>query len=187
MNQHSNIKNIILETPRVLLRPFCIEDVVPFAKICANPNVMRYIGDGKPISIDVIREKMQAWIKFYETQQHGLMALIFKETQELIGFCGFLHQIVDGDEYIELGYRLDEPYWGKGIATEAATAVRDYAFKKLNISQLISIIHHENHASKHVAEKLGMHLMKKTHFHNVIVDIYCITSNHPDTNIENKS
>lgn len=171
----NNLQTVI-ETTRLILRPFCIKDIEPFAKICANPNVMRYIGDGKPVSLDIIREKIQAWIELYEKQKHGLMALILKETQSLIGFCGFLHQMVDEEAYIELGYRLDEVYWGKGIATEAATAVRDYAFQTLNLPQLISIIHHQNFASKHVAEKIGMHRMKQTHFHNILVDIYFIAN-----------
>ena len=123
--------NRIIETDRIFLRSFAIKDIEPFAKICSNPNVMRYIGDGQPVSLDVIAEKIPEWIELYEKQKYGLMALVFKETNELIGFCGFIHQIVDGDEYIELGYRLDEAYWGKGIATEAALAVRDYAFNVL--------------------------------------------------------
>lgn len=105
--------NRIIETDRIFLRPFCIDDIEPFAKICSNPNVMRYIGDGQPVGLDIIAEKIPEWIELYEKQKYGLMALVLKKTNELIGFCGFIHQIVDGDEYIELGYRLDELYWEK--------------------------------------------------------------------------
>ena len=166
--------NRIVETDRIFLRLFCIDDIEPFAKICINPNVMRYIGDGKPVGLDIITEKIPEWIALYKKQKYGLMALVLKETDELIGFCGFINQTVDGDEYIELGYRLDEAYWGKGIATEAAVAVRDYAFNVLEIPMLISIIHHENDASKRVAKKVGMRLMKKTNFKNVSVDVFCL-------------
>ena len=164
--------NRIIETERILLRPFCIKDIERFAKICANPNVMRYIGDGKPVSRNVIAEKIPEWIELYEKQKYGLMALVMKDTDELIGFCGFIHQTVDEVEYIELGYRLDEAYWGKGIATEVAVAVRDYAFNVLEIPMLISIINHQNDASKHVAKKVGMQLMKQTNFKNVLVDVF---------------
>lgn len=170
--------NNIIETDRIYLRPFCPDDIESFAKICANPNVMRYIGDGKPVSRDVIAIKIPEWIELYEKQKYGLMVLIFKETKALIGFCGFIHQIVDGDEYIELGYRLDEEYWGKGIATETAVAVRDYAFNVLKIPILISIINHQNDASKRVAKKVGMKFMKQTNFKNVLVDVFCIEKNH---------
>ena len=166
--------NRIIETDRIFLRPFCIDDIEPFAKICANPNVMRYIGDGKPVSLDIIAEKIPEWIELYEKQKYGLMALVMKETNELIGFCGFIHQTVDEVEYIELGYRLDEAYWGKGIATKAAVSVRDYAFNALDIPMLISIIHHQNDSSKRVAKKVGLRLMKQTNFKNVLVDVFCL-------------
>lgn len=164
--------NRIIEIDSIFLRPFCMDDIEPFAKICANPNVMRYIGDGKPVNHDSIAKKISEWIELYEKQKYGLMALVMQETNELIGFCGFIHQIVDEIEYIELGYRLDEAYWGKGIATKAAVAVRDYAFNVLNIPMLISIIHHQNDASKRVAKKVGMRLMKQTNFKHVLVDVF---------------
>lgn len=166
--------NRILETERILLRPFCLEDIDRFSEICANPNVMRYIGDGMPVGRDVIAQKIPEWMAWYEKQKYGLMALVIKATNELIGFCGFIHQTVDGSEYIELGYRLDEAYWGKGIATEAAVAVRDYAFNVLKFPVLISIIHHQNEGSKRVANKVGMRWMKQTNFKNVCVDVFCL-------------
>lgn len=166
--------NRIIETDRIFLRPFCIADIEAFSKICANPNVMRYIGDGKPVSLAVIAEKIPEWIELYEKQKYGLMALVLKETNELIGFCGLIHQTVDGEAFIELGYRLDEAYWGKGIATEAAMAVRDYAFNELNIPMLISIMHHQNAPSKRVAKRIGMEFMKQANFKNVLVDVFCL-------------
>lgn len=73
---------------------------------------------------------------------------------------------------------MSEEYWGKGIATEAAVAVRDYAFNVLEIPMLISIINHQNDASKRVAKKVGMKLMKQTNFKNILVDVFCIEKNH---------
>ena len=166
--------NRIIETERIYLRPFCIGDIEPFATICANPKVMRYIGDGKPVSRNIIADKIPQWIGLYEQQEYGLMALVIKDMNKLIGFCGLLHQTVDGDQYIELGYRLDEAYWGKGLATEAAVAVREYAFNVLEIPMVISIIHHQNAASKRVVKKMGMKLMKRTEFNQVLVDVFYI-------------
>jgi [ribosomal protein S5]-alanine N-acetyltransferase len=51
----------LIETERTFLRPFCIDDIERFAKICANPNVMRYIGNGKPVSRDIIADKISEW------------------------------------------------------------------------------------------------------------------------------
>ena len=163
-----------LETKRLLLRPFHTQDVDRFAQICANPNVMRYIGNGTPESRTIVTSKIKTWIELYEQQGYGLMALVMKETNELIGFCGLMYQVVDEEACVELGYRLDEPYWGRGIATEAAVAVKNHAFNQLNIPMLISIIHHENINSKRVAHKVGMKLMKMTSFKDKPVDIFCI-------------
>ena len=106
-----------------------------------------------------------------------MLALTLKGNHQLIGFCGLLHQIVDEENFIELGYRLDQAFWGNGMATEAALAIKNYALNELKIPTLISIIHHENMASKKVASKVGMTLLKKTNFKDVLVDVFYLTNN----------
>jgi RimJ/RimL family protein N-acetyltransferase len=91
-------------------------------------------------------------------------AVIFREDQQLIGYCGFFAQIVDEIEELEIGYRLDPAYWNRGIATEAARAVRDHAFNALQLRRVISLIHPDNVASRRVAEKNGMTAEKSTVF-----------------------
>jgi len=167
---------VTIETERLVLRPFTMDDLDEFALICADPQVMRFIGDGKPVSKEIVKDRMQSWINEFEECGYGLMALILKENNKLLGFCGFLHQIVDEESYIELGYRLETAFWGRGIATEAAMAVRDYALNQLKFTSLISIIHVDNEASKKVAQKIGMRLMKKTTFKGNLVDIFCLNA-----------
>jgi ribosomal-protein-alanine N-acetyltransferase len=89
---------------------------------------------------------------------------VFRENNCLIGYCGFFAQVVDGIEELEIGYRVDPAYWGRGIATEAARAVRDHGFNQLKLPRLISLIHRDNHPSRRVAEKNGMTLEKETVF-----------------------
>lgn len=171
------IENFKITTDRLSMRPFNRGDVQAFSKICENPEVMRYIGNGKPLDIDTVRSNITNWIALYEQRGYGLFALILKENNQLIGFCGLIHQMVDEENFIELGYRLDQAFWGKGMATEAALAIKNYALNQLKIPTLISIIHHENVASKNVALKIGMKLMKKTTFKDVVVDVYSLTTN----------
>ncbi len=165
----------VVETDRLLMRPFCSNDIDVFSAICADPDVMKYIGGGahdrKQTQIKVAK-----WIKAYENQGFGLIVLIHKKSNELIGFCGLIKQVVDDKECIELGYRLAKKYWGQGLATEAAQEVKDHAFNVLNIQKLISIIHLENIASKKVASKVGMLLIKKTIIQGIDVEIYGITN-----------
>lgn len=100
------------------------------------------------------------------------LALLLREERRLIGYCGFFRQVVDDVDEIEIGYRLHPDYWNRGLATEAARAVRDYAFEVLKLERVISLIHPENHASRRVTEKNGMTLEKKTTFRGVPVLVF---------------
>jgi len=166
------MKNI--ETKRLIMRPFEMTDVAPFSAICADEEVMRYIGGGVHGEAET-KIKIKLWISRYREDGFGLLALNHKKTNEFIGFCGLIRQVVDNKKQFELGYRLARKYWGVGLATEAAMAVRDHAFNHLDIQALISIIHPENTQSKNVAKKVGMDLIKETIFQGVPVEIYGIS------------
>ena len=114
-------------------------------------------------------ERILAW------QKRGLpsqFAPLSRADNRLIGYCGF-HQEVDGTN--EIGYRLHPTYWNKGLATEAAQAVRDHAFRDLNLSRVISLIHPENGASRRVAEKIRMQFERKTVFKGFPALVFAIS------------
>ena len=106
------------------------------------------------------REQMQRWLQRNLDHQneygYGLFSIILKETGELIGDCG-LEQMEDQGA-AELGYDFRSDFWNQGYATEAACAVRDYAFDVVKLPRLISLIRVGNLSSKRVAEKVGMAL-----------------------------
>src|SRR5437879_4024094 len=104
----------------------------------------------------------------------SLFAVIERETGTLIGYCGFLHQEVDGAKEIEIGYRLHPDFWNRGLATEAARAVRDHAFANLQLERVISLIHADNHASRRVTEKNGMTIEKRTTFRGFPTIVFSI-------------
>src|SRR5439155_1198555 len=110
----------VLETSRLLLRPFREEDIDLMAPLMANPDFMRF-------SLGIFaREQTAAFLdKVVGWQRRGLpsqFAVIHRSDNRLIGYCGFVHQEVDGIEEIEIGYRLDPDYWNRGFATETAHA-----------------------------------------------------------------
>jgi RimJ/RimL family protein N-acetyltransferase len=92
---------------------------------------------------------------------YGLFSVILKTDGTLIGDCRLEQMEVDGQSIVELGYDFRSAYWNQGFATEATTAVRNYAFGVLQLPQLISLICVENLASKRVAEKIGMKLIEE--------------------------
>ena len=152
----------ILETPRLILRPFREDDLDLLAPLMAHTDFMRF-------SLGVYsREQTAAFLdKVIGWQRRGLpsqFAVIYREENRLIGYCGFFHQQIDGIDEIEIGYRLHPDYWNQGLATEAAQAVRDHGFTDLNLPRVISLIHPDNLPSRRVADKNGMTLEKETVF-----------------------
>ncbi|MBF5060208.1 GNAT family N-acetyltransferase [Candidatus Neptunochlamydia vexilliferae] len=163
---------MILETKRLIIRDFSEEDLDALAPILGDPQVMEYSMTG-PLSREDTSTCLQKRIfQHYQEHGYGLWALISKETSQLIGFAGPIHQEVDGEKCVEIGYRLAPSEWGEGLATKAVIAIRDYAIKELKLDKLIAIIEPTNIRSTRVAEKAGFKLAKQTIFHGFNVGIY---------------
>jgi RimJ/RimL family protein N-acetyltransferase len=153
---------MIIETQRLILRAFHEEDLDSLAELMANPDFMRF-------SLGVFtREQTAAFLeKVLNWNRAGLpsqFAVIIRSNGTLVGYCGFFHHEVDKRAEIEIGYRLHPAYWNRGLATEAAQAVRNHAFRDLKLPRVISLIHPDNILSRRVAEKNGMKLEKETVF-----------------------
>jgi RimJ/RimL family protein N-acetyltransferase len=151
-----------LQTVRLVLRPFEEGDLDLLTDLMANSDFMRFSsGVFSREKTQAFLEKVLGWNRAGLPSQFGVT---LGETGRLIGYCGFFHQQVDGESEIEIGYRLHPDYWNKGYATEGACAVRDHGFRDLRLSRVISLIHPQNVASRRVAEKVGMHLERRTIF-----------------------
>ena len=147
----------VIATARLLLRPMRAGDVDELLGVFGDPQVMASFGV-EPFD----RDQMQRWLRrnldHQERHGYGLFTVILKVSGHLIGNCGLEHMELDGRPEIELGYDLRSDHWGRGLATEAATAVRDYAFAALAVPRLVSLIRRGNDASRRVAEKVGLRL-----------------------------
>jgi len=164
---------IIAETHRLVVRHFSDNDLEYLAAILADPEVMKFSLKGVKTKTET-KELIRRIISDYQSKGCGLYAVILRENKQLIGYCGFFFWSIAGKEEVEIGYRLDPKYWGRGLATEAAIAVRNYGFEKFNFSSLISIIEAENIASIRVAQKIGMEYEKDYIFMGMSVKIYRI-------------
>ncbi len=154
---------IICETERLILREFVSDDLDDLAEIMADPDVMFFSPTG-PRSLNATELYLSKTIDKNRKNGFGKWAVVHKRNNILIGICGLQRAEIDGNIEIELGYRFAKSYWGKGFATEAARAVKDYAFKVLNITALISCIEKENSASIRVAQKNGLRFWKESSF-----------------------
>jgi RimJ/RimL family protein N-acetyltransferase len=151
---------MILQTARLILRPFAESDLDRIVDLMANEEFMKF--SMGPMTREQAARFLQKVIGWNRAGLPSQFAMIDRETGRLIGYCGFLHQEVDGAKEIEIGYRLHPDFWNRGLATETAHAVRDHAFRDLQLERVISLIHPDNHASRRVTEKNGMTIEKRT-------------------------
>jgi RimJ/RimL family protein N-acetyltransferase len=149
-----------LETDRLRLRLFREADLDAYAEICADPQVMRYIGTGQPFSRAEAWRSMAAILGHWQLRGYGLWAVEEKASGALIGRIGCWYP--EGWPDFEIGWMLRPNSWGKGFAVEAARASIKYAFEQLGRTQIISLIQPENQRSIQVAERLGETLARRS-------------------------
>ena len=164
-----------LATARLYLRSFREGDLEALTVLTANEDFMRFSGSGAldpEKTATLLEERIMVRTR---ADAPALFAVFLRAEEKMIGYCGFLLQTVDGVEELEIAYRLHPDYWNRGIASEASQAVRDHAFRDLNLARVISLIHPNNHASRRVAEKMGMHFEKHTIFKTFPTDLFAIS------------
>ena len=144
---------VALETPRLLLRKLRESDWEPYAAMCADPEVMRYLGTGVTLGRDDAWRSISGMLGHWQLRGYGMWALESKETGEFLGRAGFLDP--PGWPGFELGWVLAKPHWGRGYAIEAARVALRHAFDVLRKDRVISLIRPANARSIRVAEALG--------------------------------
>ncbi len=155
----------VLETERLVLRPPVPEDVEALAPMYADREVMRYLGNGRTLTHDETERSVQRMIEGWGADGFGLFTTVRRDDETVIGRVGLIlwnpetwepvRASSQGSKELEVGYTIGKPYWGQGYATEAASAVRDFALERLGARRLIALIIQGNDASERVALKLG--------------------------------
>jgi ribosomal-protein-alanine N-acetyltransferase len=149
----------MIETERLLLRKPRLDDAADLAVAYADPETMRFMGDGSTATREQVEQEIRRWLERWESWGLSLCSLERREDGRIVGRAGFLlwdpeTWEIPGDE-TELGWLLVREHWGRGYATEAALALRDWAFEERGLRRLISLIGHENVRSLRVAERIG--------------------------------
>lgn len=154
---------IFIETQRLILREILPTDLEGMFELDSDKEVHKYLGNNPVIH----KEQTIKTIDFIKQQYvaHGIgrWAIIDKKTKDFIGWAGlkFVTDLTNNHvNYYDLGYRLIKRYWGQGIATEAATALLDYAFQELGTDEVYAMADCENAGSNKILEKIGFIFME---------------------------
>lgn len=141
---------------RVVLRRWRLDDYEPFAKMKADPEVMRYFPS------TLMREQSDRLIERIESEfeenNFGLWAVETVDAKQFIGFVGIVRPKFEAHftPCVEIGWRLAREFWGHGYAPEAARVVLKDGFERCGLDEIVSMTTVTNEKSRRVMEKIGM-------------------------------
>ena len=150
---------MIIETKRLLLREYTMDDFDALYEILSDPETMQHYP--KPYDEEGTRRWLTWSLDNYEKYGFGLWAMVLKKTGELIGDCGVTMQNIDGEMLPEIGYHVHKKYWRQGFAKEAARAVRDWVFRNTSFDAVYSYMKYTNVGSYSTAIATGMKKVKE--------------------------
>jgi RimJ/RimL family protein N-acetyltransferase len=160
----------LLTTRRLLIREFTDRDLDPYAAMLGDPETMRYYP--RPYTREEARGFIERNAARYLANGFGVWVLEDEDTGAFLGDCGLAVSLVEGIAEVEIMWHVIRDRWRQGLATEAATAVRDHAFSSLGLRRLIALVRPDNGPSRGVAEKLGMEVEREAIFHDLLHLIY---------------
>lgn len=160
---------LVLETERLLLRPFTTDDA-PFALTLLNePSFLRFIGDKKVRTIEDARQYiLNGPMACYQQNDFGLLVIELRDSHTPIGMCGLLKR--EELPHPDMGFAFLPDYWGQGFAFEAANAVLNDARERLKLNEILAIVNPDNDASINLLGRLGFRFLVE----NGEVDLYAL-------------
>jgi ribosomal-protein-alanine N-acetyltransferase len=143
----------ILNTPRLLLRPWTEDDADDLFAAFSDPEAMRY-WDGPPKrSVEEVKQYIRG-SRMAHPDTHAGWAVVLKDTGRAVGFVNYHHRDVLNCR-LEIGYILSRSFWRKGLMTEAVSALLNYCFDHLLVHRVEATTDPENVASRQFLEGLG--------------------------------
>jgi ribosomal-protein-alanine N-acetyltransferase len=161
-----------IETDRLRLRRLRGSDVDNLAALFADPNVMRYVGNGQPCDRAETEKALVSITAHWHRHGFGRWAVEEKGSREFVGYGG-LRSLFGTPEVV---YHLATRHWGKGYATEMARAFLKFGFDEKRFYRIVAIAKPANTASIQVMKKLGMHFEMQTRYYDIEVIQYAITA-----------
>ncbi|WP_426091270.1 GNAT family N-acetyltransferase [Flavobacterium sp. DSR3-2] len=155
---------LILETDRLILREMLLLDAKALFKMDSNPKVHQYLWNKPLTDISEVHSSIEFVRAQYIQNNIGRFVVILKETNELIGWAGLKYNIEmvnNKVDFYDIGYRLNEKFWGKGYASEASFAWLNYGFNVMKIKVMEAAAHTENIASNRILQKIGLKMTEQ--------------------------
>ena len=153
------MSGVFLETERLVLRDKRADDLGFIASLFADPDVMRFVGDGATYAREEVEARFFRVLAIENEPGHerwdAFKIVERKEDGAPVGQAGLLRCDIDGAADVEVGWWLAPWAWGRGYATEAAAALRDFAFAELRLEHLSVVLFPENVKSVAVAQRIG--------------------------------
>ena len=156
--------NLILETGRLILREMLLSDAEALFEMDSNPKVHQYLWNKPLTDISEVYQYIKKVRNQYLENNIGRFVVVLKESNELIGWAGLKYntEIVNNKvHFYDIGYRLNEKFWGKGYASEASFAWLEYGFMVMKINVMEAAAHTDNIASNRILQKIGLKMTEK--------------------------
>jgi RimJ/RimL family protein N-acetyltransferase len=144
-----------LTTERLTLRPLTLADIEWFAAMRGDADIMRYIGTAGAVPRAIAEERLDRHVTCWNERGLGMFGARLHGNDDPLGWAGL--QPLEGTDDIEVGYAFAKPWWGRGFATEAASALVRWGFEELGLERIVAVAYPENEPSRRVMDKLGMH------------------------------
>lgn len=164
------IKKIEIKTKHLQLKLLQEEDIGYLSELNEDPDVRQFFPDGIQ-NREQTEIRMKEFISWYKKWKLPCFIMFHLESKEFVGRCGF-GPIETGE--IEVGYLLHKKFWGKGLATEALTAMLAWAKNNIKIEYIIAFAPTKHIASQRVMQKCGMEHYKNDLAHGVQCCFYRI-------------
>lgn len=144
----------LFDTARLQVRRLCRSDAGAMLAVYGDEDAMRWVGDGHALTADEVEQWLDVTERNVATRGYGMCALVLRESDQVIGFCGLVHP--GGQAEAEIKYALARAHWGRGYATEAVRGMLDWGAHTFGLRHVIATTAPENMASHGVLRKAGL-------------------------------
>jgi RimJ/RimL family protein N-acetyltransferase len=163
----------MIETERLLLRKFTLDDAEAALEMNRDPKVMEFITWEGEATLESVRALIRDnTLADYEKHGFGRLAVIHKEDDRFIGFTGLKREPMLGE--VDVGFRFKRAYWGRGLAFEATRPTIDYGFSILDLDRIVAGVAPGNDRSIRLLERLGLRYEKDIVLDGVAMRYYAL-------------